>query len=663
MSRLSFLCLCLGVLAGHALARAPKYGEPLPAEAWLFNEETENGIQDAAFLLDYTQYNSTHVKHYRLIRIISEEGKKAAAFSAESRWINKIRGRVIDRDGGITDFENGEDFVDITAFRNRDEEQKNKVLIPPGLSDDCVVEIEWTMNGRDGIEGDAFYQRKPIPEAYYCRKKVIDIRLLTADDFWVTRYVWRGVSAPTTLTKARWPGSQVTLIYEHLPPRKAHPFGNPFYDPSLPFFLIFRTVPNFGVKPETFWPRFSEQVLKSFHDDLNTGADHRAWVNALRSQLSADPATHPKKNPIHAARVALDRLQQRIGMPPLLTPTQMIAYRRHRDHEGVELADCFGNGWAESEHMVQLYLETLRRLDIPAKLVFTNSLQDAPIRREELNPYAFDWMHPLMRVEQGKDQAVFCAWRPDLEPGYLPAEQQGLAAMIVDPKRGWKPTFDWTPRFGPRANRMQTSYQATLSDEGRLSLAIEQVGTNHYNALTSHLYYHLPDHERDQALRKNWQQLLGKQYTLTESAIVGDRDLQETTVIRVKAHLSLDTETRFVSMHPFPISTVPITPPEWWTRDRREPIFMPRPFVQMSTLHLKLPAAWQLKGAPSWHKVNDLGSVKFVAFQKDDLLTVQRIIQLNAHIIHAQGQDMLRLFLAWVDEVEMQQIAIAKGGA
>lgn len=659
---MSLLCLCLALIAAESPAKAPKYGEPIPEETWVLHEDAEHDILDAAYLLYYTQYNSTHVKHYRLIRILSEEGKNAAAFSAESRWINKVRGRVIDRDGTITNFERGEDFVDITAYRDRHEEKKNKVLIPPGLSDDCLVEIEWTMNGRDGIEGDAYYQRKPIPEAYYCRKKVIDIRLLTKEAFWVTRYVWSKVSAPMKLTKTRWPGSQVTLVYESIPAREDHPFGNPFYDPRLPFFLIFKTIPHFGGKPDAFWPRFSNQVLKELLDNQNTGAAHRAWVKDLKTQLSDDPATHPKKNPIKAAQVALLALQRRISVPPLLNPQQLSAYRTHPNRDDAELKDCFANGWAETSHMTLLYLETLRRLGIPTKLVFTNTVRNAPVRREELNPYAMDWQHPLMMVDQGKDQAMFCAWRPGLEPGYLPAELQGLTAMIVDPKRGWKPKFGSTPMFGAMANRHQTSYEGTLSNEGRLDFSIEQVGTNDYNAQTSRLYYHLADDERDQTVRDDWQKRLGNQYTLTEINMDGDRDLQVPTTIRAKAHLLLEKATHDLSLHPFPISEVPLTAPDFWTRDRHEPIFMEQPFAQMSTTHLKLPADWHLKGAPSWQKSNDVGSVKFVAFQKDDTLTVQRIIQLNAHIIQARGQDMLRLFLAWVDEVERQQIAIAKGG-
>lgn len=83
-----FLCLCLCVTYSYGAKTPPEYGQPIPEEAWQVTNDPTLGIQDAAYLMYYTQFNSTYVKHYRLIRILSEQGKSAAEFAAESRWLN-----------------------------------------------------------------------------------------------------------------------------------------------------------------------------------------------------------------------------------------------------------------------------------------------------------------------------------------------------------------------------------------------------------------------------------------------------------------------------------------------------------------------------------------------------------------------------------------------
>lgn len=610
----------------------------------------------------YTQYSSTYVKHYRLIRILSEQGKSAAEFAADGRWLSKVRGRVIDRDGAITEFNDREDFVDIMAFRTRREKAKVKILIPPGLTDDCIVEIEWTMNGSDGMEGDADFMRDPIAEPYYCAKKVLDMTAIKSRGYTATRYVWNGVKAPTTFTKTRYAGSKNTLVYENIPPRKEHPYGNRFLDPNLAFFMTFKTFPDFGGQIDKFWPRFCKSVLKENHDRIVTGGSHRAWLKDLETQLSADPATDPRQNPVAAAKATLAALHRRISLTHMLSPEQLTAYRNQKDRSNPKLEHCFRDGWATPDQITHLFIKSLRDLGIKEKLVFTNTLDDPPLRPEELNPYAFNWWMPLVLVEQGQDKAMFCAWRPSLPAGYLPADKQGLPALIVDPK-GWDHTFGQTLMYGPNANQQQTTYEAAFDEDGRYTIAMEQIGTGFYNAVNKFMYFSLTDGERDQLLQERWQRRFGDQFHIDNVTITGDRDLQKLTTIEVKANLTMSLDSAWISVNPFPGSFIDLSSPPMWQPDRTEPIVLERPFYQMDTMRLKLPNGWSLKGKPSWKKSNDIGSVKFVAVQEGNTVTIQRVVQLNGHLFHADAQELLRVFLAWVNEVEMQHIAIADGGA
>lgn len=576
--------------------------------------------------------------------------------------LNKVRGRVIDREGGITEFNNREDFVDIMAFRSRREKAKVKILIPPGLTDDCIVEIEWTMDGSDGMEGEADFMRHPISEPYYCAKKVLDIASIKSRGYAATRYVWNGVQAPTSFSKERYSGAQTTLVYENIPPRKEHPYGNPFLDPNLPFFMIFKTFPDFGGDPDKFWPRFCKSVLKENHGRIVTGNSHRAWLKELKAQLGADPATDPKQNPVAAAKVTLEALHRRISLTHILTPEQLTAFRNQKERSNPQLEHCFRDGWATADQITHIFIKSLRDLGIKEKLVFTNSLDEPPLRPGELNPFSFNWWLPLVMVEQGGEKAMFCAWRPSLPAGYLPANKQGLPALIVDPK-GWNHSFGQTLMYGPDANQQQTTYDAVFAEDGGYKVAMEQVGTGFYNAVKSFEYYSLTDSERDNLLNERWQRRFGDQFHIDGVTIEGDRDLQKLTKVKVNAHLKMSTDSAWISVNPFPGSFIDLSSPLMWQPDRTEPLVLDRPFYQVDTMRLKLPNGWTLKGKPSWKKSNEIGSVKFVAVQEGDTVTIQRVVQLNGHLFHADAQELLRVYLAWIEEVEMQQIAIANGGA
>ncbi|CAM2006098.1 DUF3858 domain-containing protein [Acanthopleuribacter pedis] len=666
-----FICIlwCFAFVSFTTLAKPPSYGEAIPERAWEVVDNPELGIRDAAYLDYYVKFTDINVTHYRLIRILSEHGKAAAEFVAPKEYLRNVRGRVIDRNGSITEFDRKEDFVDIMTYRTRSEKVKTKILIPPGLTDDCIVEIEWTISGKGGLEGDNYVNRHLIPEPFYCVKKVLDLpnfqrmQLQAGQDDWlVTRSLWSNVNPPIKFTKTKYRGSEKTLVYENVPPRKAYPYSNNYFDTQIPYFLIFRTIPNMGKDTDTFWKSFVRDYIKPDYNAFSMGGEYRKFLKDLKGRLGADPKLDPAQNPLGAARFALDALHRRLSVTYLLKADQLAAFRMQKERKAPKLEDCFRDGWANPSEMTRIYVKTLRDLGIQHQLLLTTNHNDPPFRAGENNPFAISW-RPLVLVVNGEQQAMFCPWTPQFASGHLPSYYQGLPALVIDPDNKWAISYGATLHYGAAINQCQTNYQATLGKDGTFSVAMEQSGSGAFNAEMTESIYSLTDQERDAMLAERWQRRFGDDYLVEKVTTQGDRDIKDICVVSVEASMDLSGDSQWLSVNPFPGSMIDMYSPPMWPSDRTQPIFLNRPFYQVDTMRLQVPQGWKLKGEPSWQKANSVGTVKFVALQEGQTITIQRAITLNNHMLEAKAEPSLRVFLAWIEEVEAQQIAVSQGGA
>lgn len=652
-----FLC-CVFTLPLAVLAKNPQYGDPIPAQAWEVESDPARGIQDAAYLEHITQLKGLNARHYRLIRILSEEGKKAATFEVDREILKMVRGRVIERDGTVTQFERGEDFVTVTTSRSRSGKSQSTLLIPPGLTEDCIVELEWNTRARAGIEVNRNASRHVIREPYFCMRKVIDLSQFHTGTF---LYFREAVGLKPTIQKNS--NTYLFLEYSDVAPSQSHPFENVFFDPETAYVLTYRSFFRREKNTSQFWSNYCRTRLRGRYSSIQSSSSHREWVNILRSNLEADSSTHPAKNPVAAAKETLEALYQRISTTHLLTADELEEHRNAKTRRAPNIERIFREGRADAEALTTIYIGTLRQLGIQEKLIFTTSTLRAPLNPEErfvsaLNPYL-----PLVLVEQKGQSAVFCPWEPALAAGQYPSHMQGLLGLFVDPNDDWAHRFDVTPTYGPETNLLQTTYHAQLDEEGTLAFHLKKVGTGNYNKDLTERYYSITDEELSLQLRERWQRRLGQEYQIEDIQLEGRHEAQKLAVLTLNASRRINTPRDWLPITPFPGSHFALRSPREWLPNRTGPIFLEQPFRRVDTMILKVPANWQLRGQPRWQKSNEVGEVTFLAIQEGETVTIQRTVTLAGHILAAEKQEQLRLFLAWIDEVSNQQIGVLKGGA
>ncbi len=657
----------------------PTYGLPIPETAWQVRQDPERDLFDAAFLVHYTSFENQHNRHYRLIRILSEQGKAAAEFLHDSETLSAVKGRVLYPDGTELGFDSTADFVEILTYRSRRKKVKATILIPPGLTTDCLVEMEWFEAADLGLKKDTFFKRFDIRDDYYCLSKTFDMGVKDVPEGKTLAWVTQKPKEPITLALQNSRTKTPTFTFNNIPPRKSHPFGNPNQAPNAHSFIVYRTLPFTAStflrgKPVPDWngdyvvsfPTDIQLIARmiTYHfDNPDTNKAMRVFSKEVKHMLTKEAGVDLKKEPIRAAKLTLTALHERISVSNRLNAEQLIMFRNKKEKKPSNLKPCFRNGWADPFQINLIFVWLLRELNIQFQFVYANPVTSPPYKASEKTPFSFDWRMPLIMVKEPQQRAMFCAWRPEFEPGMLPSELQGTAALAVNPYRRFFHVDTDTPHFGATANQLETHVDAELNENGSCRLRLTQTGTGVNKSRMVRALHHLREEEQGPFLRRHWKRRLGNNVELLDAQATPIKDLKDAVTLTVDAQIDHDEAQNWFEIDPFPGLFVNLPQPKMWPADRTQPIVLDYAFVQTETMTLRVPSGWTLKGKHHRHRENRVGTVTFEANQEGNVIRVQRTLTLTDNRLEAEAEPDLRFFLAWAREANLQTIAVAKGDA
>lgn len=81
------------------------------------------------------------IEHLVRIRVLSEAGRAGAELRDLSPLATQIQGRTNYRDGTFVRFDKRKDLAEKEISPDGDRVHKVRVLVPPGVTSDCVVEL------------------------------------------------------------------------------------------------------------------------------------------------------------------------------------------------------------------------------------------------------------------------------------------------------------------------------------------------------------------------------------------------------------------------------------------------------------------------------------------------------------------------------------------
>jgi len=655
---LTFLLFCMLNKGAGDLKVMP--GTPIPPETWDVSAEISKNPTDAVVLEDKTVFQQKYIMRFRRVRILNENGKSAAEFVDPTGKFVKVRGRVVDRSGEETLIELAEDLVEVLAFKHRGDRVKSKILVPPGLTSDCVVEMSWQEPVDDGLPKGVYSKRFYIQEPWPVRSKLLHLSpsaMRTESNFWVNRFVWNEIfnKEQFSVEKTRF---EVLLKYRNIPPLYDHPYGNHHLDRNAAYAWLFKSV-DYGSTVDQFYKSFATRYIKpDFSGRFSRSKEYKQWIANLKKSL---PEDHFK-----AMVMIYDAFRDKIAITDLLPPekraqiTKELTASKSPDQR---MSQVFRLGYGEPADLGFLYFRVAKDCNIPFKLMFASSVSGPPFQPTTFNPFMLYLWVPLFGLELSPEQwVVFAPQWQENAAGFLPVDLQGANALVVDPYDKFKHSFSRLPRYGARAHTRVREYTTNISPDGTIDIAVEVFANGTYDARTKNRYYSLSEDEREETLRRTWQNRLPSWEI--KSAMVILQDLKDRAKVRVEAQSKIDLEkTRWLAFSPFPGGTVPLANPSVWPPNRGQPVVLPHCSTQVEVNKITVPDGWKLKGDPSWTKVNAFGTVKLIASQEGNVIMLRKEIIIAKDLFPSEAEKDLKFFIAWVHELSDQNIGIDMGDA
>lgn len=649
--------LTWSLLANVCLLSIPvvQFGTDLPNQDWQIREDAQRDIYDAVVIKDVIALKNHAIYRYLKLRILSEKGKAAVDFFAPKGEFLDFKGRVLNKDGGEVVFDNKQDFVKLLSYQGRTKRKMQRVLVPPGLTRDAIVEYSWLVKAQNGLQMGTREQIYYVQSPFY----VLEKRFQYPSDLFEHQdqpfpiaFRATAIKKPALLELKTKKGMSYAT-YRHVPPLFEHPLGNVLLDENSAHVAVFKTFSNYPADTEAFWKKFSREWVRDFYSvRLKKTPAYKAWVRQISDTLPQDPPA--------ALAAAYNAFRRKVRTPHLMTPSQLasVDHKNGAFKSSLELA--VSEGYVGFENVGKVFFQLTKDLGIQADLIFANSFEESQFLPQHKRPLSLPIGAPFFGVRQKNGWFMVSPLNMEYEPGYVPPKFQGSKGLVVSPHNKWRHTFTSLDRLGPENHQRVTDYQTTLTENGETHVVIARRLSGQFKAKEKRHYFMVSPKERLGLMKKHWQDRFADlEVTNVEAQGVESLIKDMRFSLKAKGIMKL-RELPFYVVQPFPGQVWPIHLPDHWPRHRRQPILLAHCFTQIDTNQISPPEHWTLNTDPSWRKENSVGKVVFSGIQKDGSVWLRREIILKSDILQPEEESQFKAFLAWVNEAMNQTIGFVE---
>ncbi len=626
--------------------------DPVAADVWSMKDSAGKG---AVILKERFHIENSYIERSYRLRIFSEQGKSVAELPDLSEETYDLVGRTVYPDGKVVPFDSRKDLQTKTALATKDGEIAKKVLVPPGLSADCLVDIRWKEK-RHYLEMNYFGLGRmdswTWTSGFPTRKLEVDVSKALA---W--NWNFRPGNAVGKPISAEVSGSK-NLTLEELAPTESIPFsvGVGFNAPRLDVFpAVSEIARSYGKEDAAFWQDVVTKIYKPFFENRpSSGSFYRYFSEQLRKDLKGSPAKQ-------AAEI-LSRLNAQVKNLSALTYGEKAAMKGGKPSWEVDSYDLdksvvhsATDGWG----MTFLAYSMMKDAQLKPKIAFVADRDRRRVVATSKNPNQFTdvmlgvddpgngtmWMDPAMRFAT---------------PGLVNPDYQGTLAFVVD-------TSTWTGKFegiGPQAigfNQARYTYHLDIAeDQDSVRLEVGFSGYPEYAERSR--FMRLEPKEQTKTLKESLE-LVSKSVSITKAEVANATNSREDLRWEV-AGTSERESGRRMEIYPFPLMQWPLYVPSKWPEGRQEYIVLPYPKIHLAVSHIKLPKGYTWPGWEALNRANEFGRVawkaeKVTGPESDEIKVILRV-DVNQSLAPATLYPKLKEFLSWVEEACRRQLIVVK---
>ena len=652
---LLFLSLLALPLAGAKWA-------PIPNETWAMKGDPALVAGGAVILERKLDFQPNYLEQTIRVRILSQAGMAAVEFTDLPPELLSLEGQVTQPDGKVQAIGRREDFLVRKVVSTVDGSVNEGVLIPPGVTADCVVELRWreaTERGKADMGRMSLLDKGPLP--------------VRCGDF----HFWSlGSAYPTKVALVQrskemgWPflffstsgyamaeGSGAmgsTYQFRDLPALPPAPFSLEMHRP-VPKVLFYRPIEGLTYLTKgpagDYWQKVVDLAYKNwFLEKVAKGEAFRAFSAEVRKDLAGGPRER--------ARLIGERLSRRmVNLDQLLYDEKPDPLARHAvDEAGVSnLNYAARSGYVDNAGMVKVLFHVLLDEGLQPKVAMVADRRQWVVNPEVRTPYQFT--HYLLGVEEPGQPVL---WLDPLgrmvPPGEVPYYYQGTKALTFDGVN-WKAGFQEI-RFAPASSNGRTfTYQVDLTDE------VAKVRVEAAFSGASALQARRTLSQQSPTQREAWFKGTLEKGGLTVSRAEVAQALDVTRPLACTAEATFPVEPgRILKVNPFPGMDAALYLPASLPAQRLDPIIMPFLGIQEAQSTVKVPRGYVLAAPVVRIKSTQWGTVLLEVRQdpdSGDLTARMKASTLSAYNLPA-AYGSLKDYLQAVQAVVYPEITLEK---
>lgn len=588
-------------------------------------------------------------------RIFSEQGKVIAELPDLPISADDFAGRTIYPDGKVVIFDSKKDLLAKVILTDKRGDRTKKVLVPPGISADCIVDVRWKERGDMGrmpTFGIGWMRTWTWTPRFPTNKLEVEVSKELA---W--NWNFRPGNGKSKLISTDTLNSKVLTLTD-LPPTEWVPFtvGPGFDAPRLEIFPIPRNIADsYDKEYEAYWKDVVARIYKPLFDERPSGGfAYRALSKEIRKDLDGSPAKQ--------AGDILSRLNTKIKNLSSLTYAEkalMAGGKPDWNLHPFDMNQSASERATDALGMFILAYSVMKDAGIKLKIAFVANRDVRRIVAKTRNPNQFTNL--ILGVDQAGD-GIF--WMdPALRfaaPGMLNPDYQGTLAFVVN-------TADWTGKFEglgtQSAGFNQTRYTYHLNIGGDQDAVKLKVGFSGYPEYAERFrFMSLEPKEQSKTLKESLERI-SKSVTITKAEVANATNPREDLRWEVEGAREREAGRR-LEIEPFPLMQWPLFVPDKWPDTREEFIVLPHNKIHLAVSTIELPKDYVWKGIKEIVHSNEFGRVVWMAEKKSTLgaeeIKVVLRVELNQSLGPSTMYSKLKEFVFWVEEACRRRLIVEK---
>jgi hypothetical protein len=404
--------------------------------------------------------------HYVRLKIFDEKGKaKASTIDlpyGDKRNILDVAGRTIKNDGTIVE-------LDKKAVFKRDLVRAGRLtrkavsFAMPGVEPGAIVEYRW----KESIDDHAiYYVRLKFQQEFPVERVTYFFRPLPREIAGTYQMFMSPFNCKPSAFKIENDGYTSTTV-ENVPALREEPYSPS--EPNLEAWALLHYQQGDRSNPDKYWSDIGKRGYQQLKDALKTNAE----IKSAAAEATANAKNDDEKI---AALIATVRARVHGLFDANVTEADREKYVKSLPKDRLRTAaEIFKGGIGTPNEMNVVFAAMAQQIGLearPALVASRNELIFHP--KATVDEYFIDNID--MAVKQGDAWKILDVSTKQLPPGMISWREEGMYALITDPKNS---TFIETPIAPPEASAETRVAVLQLSTDGTLAGDVEESYSGH----------------------------------------------------------------------------------------------------------------------------------------------------------------------------------------